>query len=272
MKPRILPLALAGRQLPGASWALSLTLTFLTLALGGTTASQETPPSIVQATRNAREHKSESTKPSKIFTNDDVGVQSSLPSASAIPPESSLNPAVALTPQTADCKNPDEDERLKTELQAAQEELDQIRRGLNYDPKVISDGDVDLKNFKPGSSGLTFGARPLLQAEPQAPGRVQEVILEERIASLKEASHVACDSPKDAGIQKKIDSAQQELKLLQREFDLDQGAYYSKTNYAQDATGKAKLDAEQQQIESLKSEIERLRDELSTPKTNQNAE
>ena len=128
MKPRILPLALAIRQLPGAYWAFSLILTFLTLALGGTTASQETPPSIVQAARNAREHKSESTKPSKIFTNDDVGVQSSLPSASAIPPESSLNPAVALTPQTADCKNPDEDERLKTELQAAQEELDQLRR------------------------------------------------------------------------------------------------------------------------------------------------
>jgi hypothetical protein len=68
---------------------------------------------------------------------------------------------------------------------------------------------------------------------------VQEIILEERIASLKEASRLTCDSPKDTGIQKKIDSAKHGLMLLQREFDLDQSAYYSKTNYAEDATGKA---------------------------------
>jgi len=273
MKPRILPLALAIRQLLGASSAFSLILTFLTLALGGTTASQETAPSIVQAARNTREHKSESSKPSRIYTNDDFSPQSSLPTAAAISPESSPQQAPAApTPQTADCKNPDEDERLKTELQAAQEELDQLRHALNSDPKVISDGDVDMKNFKPGSSGLAMGSPPLSQTEPPAPGRVQEVILEERIRSLKEGSRIACDSPEDAGIQRKIDSAEQQLRLLQRELELDQATYYSKTNYASDTAGKARLDAEQQQIESLQSEIERLRHELPAPKTNQNAQ
>jgi hypothetical protein len=155
------------------------------------------------------------------------------------------------------------------ELQSAQDELDQLRRELSYNPQAISGGDVDLKNFRSGTSGLAFGSPPLLQSQPQAPGRVNEVILEERIASLREASRIACDSPKDAGIQKKLDSAEKELKLLQREFDLDQSTYYSKTNYAADAAGKARLDAEQQQIESLQSEIEHLKDELPAPTTNQ---
>jgi hypothetical protein len=158
------------------------------------------------------------------------------------------------------------------ELQAAQEELDQIRRELSYDPKVISDGDVDLKNFKSGSSGLAFGSPPLLQSQPQSPARINEVILEEKIASLKQASRIACDSPEDAGIQKQLDSAEGELKSLRSEFDLDQAAYYSKPNYAEDTTGKARLDAEQQHIESLQSEIERLKGELAQPKTNQVAE
>jgi hypothetical protein len=126
-----------------------------------------------------------------------------------------------------------------------------------------------LKNFKSGSSGLAFGSPPPLQSQPQSPARVNEVILEERIASLKQASRIACDSPNDARIQKKLDSAEKELKLLQSEFDLDQAAYYSKPNYAEDTPGKARLDTEQQQIESLQSEIERLRGELSPPKTNQ---
>ena len=67
---------------------------------------------------------------------------------------------------------------------------------------------------------------------------------------------------------KAIDSAENQLKLLQREFDLNQSAYYSKSDYAQDTTGKAQLDAQQQQIESLKSEISRLKDAIPPPKSN----
>jgi hypothetical protein len=267
MKARKIPPELAGGQMLGSSWALSLSLTFLTLTLGVPARSQETPypaEAIADAARNSRERKATSATPPKIFTNDDLAVPSPLPSAATIPSESSLKQAEVPTPQTADCNNPD-DERLKAELQAAQEELNQIRRELSYDPKVISDGDVDLKNFKSGSSGLALGSPPLLQSQPQAPARVNEVILEERIASLREASRIACDSPKDARIQKNLDSAEKELQLLQREFDLDQAAYYSKTNYAEDTTGKARLDAEQQQIESLQSEIERLKDERPPP-------
>jgi hypothetical protein len=221
----------------------------------------------VEAARNAREEQSKSKRHPKIITNDDLGVQFPLPSGSAISPESSSkNLAEVPTPQTPGC-NTLEDERLKMDLQAAQEELDQIRSELSYQPTVISGDNVDLKNFKPGSSGLALGSPPLLQTQPQAPARVSEVIVEEKIASLKEASRIACESPKDAGTQKKLDSAERELKLLQREFDLDRAAYYSKPNYTEDTTGKAKLDNEQQQIQALQSEIDRLKEELPPPKT-----
>lgn len=92
-------------------------------------------------------------------------------------------------------------------------------------------------------------------------------MLEQKITALKEATRIACDSPEDAEIQRKLGAAEQQLKLLQSEFALDQAAYYSKPNYADDTTGKAKLDAEQEQIQSLQSEIERLKDELATSKT-----
>jgi hypothetical protein len=288
MKARIIPWELAERQMLRPSCALSLSLVLLVFALGVPARSQEPPKpaeSIVDAARNARQHKSNSATPPVVFTNDDIAVQSPPPSAAAVPPEPAVIPsesspkqanvatpqqAVAPTPPTpatTDCNNPNE-ERLKTELQSAQDELDQLRRELSYNPQAISTGDVDLNNFKSGSSGLAFGSPPLQQSQPQAPARINEVILEERVASLKEASRIACEPPKEAGIQKQLDSAEKELKLLQREFDLNQAAYYSKPNYSADTSGKANLDAAQQQIESLKSEINRLKDEIPPPKTN----
>ena len=242
----------------------------LTLALSASARSQEPQQpaeSIVNAARNARKQASNSTARTKIITNDDLSVESPMSSAStnpARPPSPSR--IQAATPQPAGCHNPGEDERLKQQLQAAEDELDQIRRELSYDPKVISDGDVDMKNFKSGSSGLALGSPPLSQAQPQAPARVTEVMLEQKITALKEATRIACDSPEDAAIQRKLDAAEQQLKLLQSEFALDQAAYYSKPNYADDTIGKAKLDAEQEQIQSLQSEIERLQDELVTSK------
>jgi hypothetical protein len=273
MKPRILPSELAGWQTLGVFWALSLTVMFLALALGASARPQEPQhpvQSVAEVARNARDHKTNSTKHPKIITNDDLGAQYSVPSASASPPaeSSSMKGAEGPKPRAGNCDNPDV-ERLKTDLLVTQEEQDQIRRELSYQPKVISDGDVDLKHFKPGDSGLNVGGPPLLETQPQAPARVTEVILAEKTASLKKALRIACESPEDAGIQRKLDLAEQELHLLQGEFALDQSAFYSRPNYAEHTAGKAKLDAEQQQIQYLQSEIERLRNELAAPKTNQ---
>ena len=241
----------------------------LTLVLSASAPCQEPPQpaeSVVEAARNARERTSNSAGHLKVITNDDLGAPPSSAGISA-PESPSENRTEGPPPQPAGCENPDEDNRLKQDLEVAQEELDQIRRELSYDPKVISDGDVDMTNFKPGSSGLAFGSAPLSQAQPQAPARVTEVLLEQKIATLKEASRIACVSPEEAGIQRKLDAAEQQLNWLQREFALDQAAYYSKPNHADDATGKAKLDAEREQIQFLQSEIERLKDQVATAKT-----
>jgi hypothetical protein len=244
---------------------------FLALALAVPVRSQEPPhpaESVAEAARKVREQNSNSTKHPKIITNDDLGGQPSVPSASASPPESSpTNGVEAPKPPAAGCDNPDA-ERLKTDLLAVQEEQDQIRRELAYQPQVISGPNLDLRNLKSGHSGLDVGGPPLLEAKPPIPARMTEVNLEEKIASLKRALRIACDSAEDAGIQMKLDKAEQELKLLQREFDLDQNAYYSKTNYAADSAGKARLDAEAQQVQSLQSEVERLKGELTVTKPN----
>lgn len=301
MRPGVFSSDLTGRPLLGAFWVLAFTL----LAVGSRVQSQEPSrpaDSVAEAARNAREQALNSTKPAKIITNDDLAPQTPLPSApvtetpasAATSPTTSSSTATASTTgtgtgtgiaeasaskpaaevqtaQAGNCNNP-EDERLKAELQAAQDELDQIRSELSYNPQVISDNDVDMTNFKSGSSGVAFGSPPLLQTQPQDPARVNEVILEQKIASLKEAERIACDSPEDAGIQRRIDAAEKELKLLQQQFDLDRTAFYSKPDYTDDPAGKAKLDDEQQQIQSLQSEIDSLKAQLPPPSTEQTAE
>jgi hypothetical protein len=260
-------------QTLGASWTCSLTsITLLALAFGAPVRSQEPPhpaESIAEAARNVREHQSNSTKHPKIITNDDLAPQYPVPGTSASPAEfSSASVAEVPKPPTAECDNPDAD-RLKADLLAAQARQDQVRREVSYNPLAISGGDVDMKNFKPGSSGVAVGGPPLLETKPPAPARIEEVSLDEKIASLTRTLRIACDSPKDAGIQTELDGVEQELKVMQREFDLDQNAYYSKTNYAADTTGKAKIDAELQQIQYLQSEVERLKGELTASKPNQ---
>lgn len=265
------PSELLGWRPFGVSWVSSLTVTVLVLTLGAPARSQEPPhpaQSIVDAARKAREQKSSSPRHPKIITNDDLVGQYSVPSTSASPAESpSTKETGGPKPPAGECDNADA-ERLKTDLLAAQEEQDQIRSQLSYQPQVISGPNLDLKNFKPGHSGLNVGGPPLLETKPLIPARMTEVDLEEKIASLNRALRIACDSPEDARIQMRLDQAEQALDLLRRQLVLDQAAYYSKPNYAADTAGKAKLDAEQQQSQNLQSEIDHLKSQLAASPPN----
>lgn len=258
------------RGLPGSlrlpsAIALFATLLALDFAVHGR--SQEPPQSIVEAARNARERKANSTTHPKIITNADLGVPYSTPTASAFALHSSATYGdEESNPPIADCDNP-RAASLAMELQAAHQELDQIRYELSYQPEVISNGDLDLEYFKPGYSGLDVGSPPLLEVEPPVPARVAEAELEERIASLQKALRIACEPPEAGRVQLELDQTEQELNLLQREFALDQDTYYSSPDYAEDAEGQARLDAEQEQIEYLQWEIERLRQNLAVLNT-----
>jgi hypothetical protein len=261
---------LGSHRWAASSSVISLAIMFLTVAFAAPGHSQEPQhpsESVVEAARNARERKATSTKHPKIITNADLGVPYSEPPASPFHLRSSSTYAdEGSNPPVADCDNP-RAASLAMELQAAERELDQLRYELSYQHEVISNGDLDLQYFKPGYSGLYVGAPPLLETEPPAPARVAEVELEERIASLEKALRIACEPPETARVQWEFDQAERELNLLQREFALDQDTYYSNPDYAEDAEGKAQLDAEQQQIEYWQSEIERLRQNLGVLNT-----
>lgn len=263
---------LLNRQKFGGFRVRFLTLTFVALALAAPGQSQEahhSAESVAEAALNARQQKSISASHPKIITNDDLEAQYLAPSAVELPRgSSSTNQAEAQEPPTPGCDN-SKAENLKADLSSAVGERDRIRRELSYQPAVISDGGLDLTNFKPGSSGLDVGSPPLLNTQPPVPARVAEVGLDEKIASLKRALRIACDSPKDAAIQAKLDHAQNELDWLQRQLALDQATYYSTPNYAQDTAAKAKLDAELQQVGDLQSKIAQWKNELAAPNPNQ---
>jgi hypothetical protein len=237
-----------------------IAITFLALIPPSPARSQE---SVADAARGAREHRTNSTNHPKIITNADLGALHPVPSASAFhlqPP--STNADESPNPQSPQgCDNP-RAERLRMELQAAEQDLDQIHRDLQYNPPVTSGNDLDLQYFQPGNSGLDVGTPPLLDSEPPAPERVAEVEVEEHVAYLLKALRVACEPPEAARIQIAIYQAEDELNLLQRQFALDQDAYYSNPNFVEDKEGQTWLDAEQQQIQDLQSEIDGLKAEL----------
>jgi len=58
---------------------------------------------------------------------------------------------------------------------------------------------------------------------------------------------------------KDLERAQKELDVLQRQMALDSDAYYSKVDYQRDTDGKARLDAEAQQIADKKDQVDALK-------------
>jgi len=56
-----------------------------------------------------------------------------------------------------------------------------------------------------------------------------------------------------------LTQAQSELDILQRKAALDSDAFYSKTDYARDTEGKAKLDGDAQQVNEKKSQVDDLK-------------
>jgi hypothetical protein len=148
-------------------------------------------------------------------------------------------------------------------LQAALQELAQVRSELQYNPPVVSGNDLDLQYFQPGNSGLNVGSPPLLDAQPPAPARVAEVEIKERIDYLTKALRVACEPPEAARIQVAIYEAEDELNLLERQFALDQDDYYS-VPVTERLGGNRELDAQQQQIQDLQAAIDGLKAGLAS--------
>jgi hypothetical protein len=131
--------------------------------------------------------------------------------------------------------------------------------------KVISDDDIDVKSVKPGAEGLNVGSAPRSDAVPPAPAAVAAVEARDAAAAAAEDNPTvkAGESPEIARAKEEVKEIEKQLDLLQRGFALDQDSYYSKPGYADDRDGKAKLDAEQQQINDKQQELDRAKAHLA---------
>ena len=131
--------------------------------------------------------------------------------------------------------------------------------------KVISDDDINPRNVKPGAEGLNVGSQPKSDAAPPAPGAIAAVEAADaaNAAAEKNPPVTAGESPEIARAKEQVVEVKKQLDLLQRGFTLDQDSYYSKPGYADDKTGKAKLDAEQQQINDQQQELDRAQTHLA---------
>ena len=103
-----------------------------------------------------------------------------------------------------------------------------------------------------GAANAQSGASGDTAANPQGSKNVSE---EEKSRSILKQR---------VTLKEKIKSAQSDLDLLQREFQLDQDTLYSSPDYANNTSGKAKLDAMKQQISDKQQDLERLKAELAS--------
>lgn len=129
--------------------------------------------------------------------------------------------------------------------------------------KVITDDDLDRGNFQPGQEGLDVGASPKLETGPPSARAVAAAEAADN-ASDQEALKEAADQDAEiARLKVQVTESERDLDLVQRQRSLDQDSYLANPDYAHDVAGKAKLDAEKQQIDDKQQEVERLKARLA---------
>lgn len=124
--------------------------------------------------------------------------------------------------------------------------------------RVISNDDLDMEYFKPGQEGLNLDAHK----DPGATDPSSSSSNKESRAKDKELEEEGGLDGQIAKLKEQIADAEDRLKWQRRELALDQDTVYSNPNYTDSHAGKAKLDAEQQQINERQQEIEVLRMQL----------
>jgi hypothetical protein len=131
-------------------------------------------------------------------------------------------------------------------------------------PKIITNDDIDLEYFKPGNTGLPLNSPPKLETQPPSPDVVAAVELTDKAAVKPPLTpEEVAKFPEVAELKAKIALVQKQIDLDTRELALNENAYYSKPNYAEDTAGKAQLDAEREQIKSEQQELDKLKADLA---------
>ena len=134
--------------------------------------------------------------------------------------------------------------------------------------KVITDETLDVKK---GDVQSATAEQPRIPGTPQAPAPGASSTANAPAASAADAaSSSATQAAKDGkepkevtDLKEKIKQAESDLDLLNREYRLDQDAYFSKPDYANDTAGKQKLDDEKAQIGNKQQEVDGLKAKLA---------
>ena len=135
-------------------------------------------------------------------------------------------------------------------------------------PKVITDDTLDVKKGDVQSATaeqlrIPGTPAPSAQTASSAPNTPAAGTAAAPNASGTPASKDGKEPKEVTDLKEKIKQAESDLDLLNREYRLDQDAYFSKPDYADDATGKQKLDDEKVQIGNKQQEVDRLKAKLA---------
>jgi hypothetical protein len=131
--------------------------------------------------------------------------------------------------------------------------------------KIVTDEEIDAKKIQPGAEGLTVDSPPRLETEPPSPGAVAAA---EAADQARPTSGV--DAPKQGDTaeitreKEMLAQALKDLDLIKRGLALDQDTYYSNPDYVHDRAGKAKLDAEIQQLADKQQLVDDLKARLAS--------
>jgi hypothetical protein len=128
--------------------------------------------------------------------------------------------------------------------------------------KVITDEELDKRNFPAGNEGLNVGSAPKLETEP--PSAQAVAAAEAADASTEQdAKEAAAQDAKLARLKEQVADTEKDLDLAKRGLALDQDSFQSNPDYSHDAAGKAKLQDEKQQIDDKQQELDRLKAKLA---------
>lgn len=128
--------------------------------------------------------------------------------------------------------------------------------------KVLTDDNFERKNSPTGQEGLDVGGSPTLETTPPSAKAVAAAEAADE-APQREANEAAELDAKTAKLKLEITEAENGLDFAQRQLALDQDSYFSKTDYARNTAGKAKLDAEKQGISDRQQKIAGLKSQLA---------
>ena len=140
------------------------------------------------------------------------------------------------------------------------------KKSAEKPPKVITDETLDVKKGDVQSAAaeqLKILGSPETPAQPPA-GPAGGAAANAASQDSKTSDDKARAALKErVALKEKIKEAQSDLDLLQREYQLDQDSFYSSPDYANNTSGKEKLDAMKQQISDKQQELEQLKAKLA---------